>query len=179
MIDRVADALREAADELLLIANDPEAGSWLPGIRVERDVRPGLGSLGGIHSALVHARSAALVVAWDMPFVPAPLLASLRAAGEREGRAMVPESGSRRGVEPLCAYYTQALVAPIERCLDAGDLRVIAFYDDRLVGRLAATEVARFGDPAQLFMNVNTPSELELAEHHAATTDGGDRREEA
>ena len=30
VIDRVARALGEASDELLLIANDPEGASWLP-----------------------------------------------------------------------------------------------------------------------------------------------------
>ena len=52
IIDRVAGALRESADDLLLVANDAAAASWLPGVRVECDLRPGLGSLGGLHSAL-------------------------------------------------------------------------------------------------------------------------------
>lgn len=178
VIDRVADALAATTDELLLIANDPAAESWLPGVRVAPDVRPGCGSLGGIHAAIVHAGGPALVVAWDMPFVPAALLGELRALGERADAA-VPESGSRRGLEPLCAYYAPACVAPIERRLDAGDLRVIGFYDDVRVERLDAERVRRHGDPARLFMNVNTPDELALAERHASTTDGGDRRRQA
>lgn len=180
VIDRVAGVLAQTTDELLLIANSPSAHEWLPGVRVERDVRPGLGSLGGILSGVVHAGRPALVVAWDMPFVPAELLAALRELGEREhADAAVPESGSRRGVEPLCAYYTPACIAPIERQLDAQDLRVIGFYDDIRLVRLGADRVREFGDPAELFMNINTPDELALAEHHASTTDGGDHREEA
>jgi molybdopterin-guanine dinucleotide biosynthesis protein A len=183
VIDRVARALAETTDELLLIANDPAAAAWLPGVRVAGDVRPGCGSLGGIHAALVHAGGPALVVAWDMPFVPAPLLAALRALGERGGTdAAVPESDSRRGVEPLCAYYTPACIAPIERCLDADDRRVIGFYDDVRVARLAADAVRRHGDPARLFMNVNTPDELALAERHVSTlpaADGGHHRPQA
>lgn len=178
VIDRVADALAAVADDLLLVANDPAAASWLPGVRVAPDVRPGCGSLGGIHAALVHAGGPALVVAWDMPFVPAELLAELRALGE-QADAAVPESGSRRGLEPLCAYYGPACVSPIERRLEAGDLRVIGFYDDVRVARLDAERVRRHGDPALLFMNVNTPDELALAERHASTTDGGDRRRQA
>ncbi|HEX6537186.1 MAG TPA: molybdenum cofactor guanylyltransferase [Gemmatimonadaceae bacterium] len=183
VVDRVADALAATTDELLLIANDPAARDWLPGTRVAGDARPGLGSLGGIHAALVRAGTPVLVVAWDMPFVSAPLLAELRALGETADAA-VPESDSRRGVEPLCAYYAPACVAPIERRLDAGDLRVIGFYDDVRVARLAADRVRRHGDPARLFMNVNTPGELALAERHAreqpaSATDGGDRRRQA
>jgi len=180
VIDRVAHALTQTTDELLLIANDPSASTWLPGVRVERDVRPGFGSLGGILSGVVHAGRPALIVAWDMPFVPAGLLAALRELGERDhADAAVPESGSRRGVEPLCAYYTPACVAPIERQFERGDLRVVGFYDDIRLARLDAELVRGFGDPERLFMNINTPDELALAEHHASTTDGGRDRQEA
>jgi molybdopterin-guanine dinucleotide biosynthesis protein A len=178
IIDRVADALRASTDDLLLIANDDAADGWLPGVPRRADVRPGLGSLGGIHAALVHAGGAAIVVAWDMPFVPAALLGRLRELG-RGADAAVPESDSKRGVEPLCAYYTPACVAAIERRLDAGDRRVIAFYDDVDVRRLDAAAVARLGDPARLFMNVNTPEDLVLAERYASTTDGRRDRQEA
>lgn len=185
IIDRVADALRAVCDDLLLVANDPDASSWLPGVRCAPDVLPGLGSLGGIHAALAHARGPVLVVAWDMPFVTAPLLADLRALGTAPGvDAAVPESDSKRGVEPMCAYYGAACLAPIERRLAEGDRRVIAFYGDVRVALLGVEAVARHGDPARLFMNVNTPDDLALAEArfaeaYVSTTDGGRDRQEA
>ena len=139
-------------------------------------MRPGLGSLGGIHAALVHAGGAVLAVAWDMPFVPTGLLAALRAAGEGADAA-VPESGSRRGLEPLCAYYSAACVPAIERRLDEDDRRVVGFFEDVRVVRVEAGIVARFGDPSIIFMNVNTPDELGLAEEYASAPDGrGDRQ---
>jgi len=176
VIDRVAKVLGAVTDSLLLIANDPSAAAWLPGIRVARDVRPGIGSLGGIHAALVHAGTAVIVVAWDMPFVPEGLLAELRVLGE-DADVVAPESGSsRRGLEPLCAYYSPACIAPIERSLDADDRRVIGFFDQVRVARLVAEEVRRYGDPDRLFMNVNSPSELALAEQYASTADRDDHR---
>jgi molybdopterin-guanine dinucleotide biosynthesis protein A len=51
-------------------------------------------------------------------------------------------------------------VAPIERRLDAGDRRVIGFYDDVRLVRLPAETVATFGDPARMFLNINTPDDL-------------------
>lgn len=176
VIDRVADALRGAADALLLVANDPAAREWIPDLPVATDVRTNCGSLGGIHAAIVRAGQPVLVVAWDMPFVPAGLLRALRDAGARADAAL-PESGSRRGVEPLCAYYSPTCVPAIERRLDANDRRVVSFFADVRVRRLSEREVRRFGDPAVLFMNVNTPDDLALAERHAA--DGLDRRPEA
>jgi molybdopterin-guanine dinucleotide biosynthesis protein A len=176
VIDRVARVLGATTDSLLLIANDPGASAWLPDVRVERDVRPGIGSLGGIHAALVHAATAVIVVAWDMPFVPSGLLVELRSLGE-DADVVAPESGSsRRGLEPLCAYYSPACIAPIERSIEADDRRVIGFFDQVRVARLPAEDVRRFGDPERLFMNVNSPDELALAEQYASTADRHDHR---
>ncbi len=162
IIDRVADALRAAADPLLLIAADAAATTWLPGVRVMPDARRGDGALGGVHAALTHAGTDILLVAWDMPFVPAGLLRALRARGEALGvDAVLPESaGSGRGVEPLCAWYSTRCLAAVTAALDAGDRRVVAFHDKVRVARLAHDEVAAFGDPARLFGNVNTPDDL-------------------
>lgn len=178
VIDRAATALASATDELLLIANDAGASAWLPDVRTVADVRQGAGSLGGIYSALVHSDSAAIVIAWDMPFVPAELLRELRRLGETADAA-VPESDSRRGVEPLCAYYSPACVSPIERRLNSGDLRVISFYDEIRVARLPIDVVRRFGDPARIFMNVNSPADLDLAERYESPANGGRDRQEA
>jgi molybdopterin-guanine dinucleotide biosynthesis protein A len=176
VIDRVARVLGAATDSLLLIANDPSAAEWLPGVRVASDVRPGIGSLGGIHAALVHAGTAVIVVAWDMPFVPEGLLAELRARGE-DADVVAPESGSsRRGLEPLCAYYSPACIAPIERSIDADDRRVIGFFDQVRVARIDIDSVRKYGDPDRLFMNVNSPDELALAEQYASTADRDDHR---
>ncbi len=169
IIDRVAEALRESTDDLLLVANDPAADAWLPGVRVAPDVRPGEGSLGGLHAALSHAPGAVLVVAWDMPFVPAALLRRLRALGEDQAAdAALPESGSRRGLEPMCAWYAPACLPPITAALDRGDRRVIAFFDAINLARLPADDVASFGDPGHIFLNVNTAAELAQAEGNGA-----------
>jgi molybdopterin-guanine dinucleotide biosynthesis protein A len=174
IVDRVASALREVTDELLLIANVPEAASWLPGVRVEADVRTGFGALGGLHAALAHAQTDVVIVAWDMPFVSAALLGEMRRIADSGADASVPaleivdspdvvipeSDGSRRGVEPLCAWYSRRCLPAIERTLDAGDLRVIGFHELVRVQRLPLARVQDFGDPARLFSNVNTPLDL-------------------
>jgi len=178
IIDRVALALAQQTDDLLLVANDPDAGAWLPGVRTVADIHTGRGSLGGIHAALVRAGTPVMVVAWDMPFVPTFLLRELRRLGESGHDVAIAESGSRRGVEPLCAWYAPSCVPAIERALAAGRGEVISFFGDVRVARMPADEVAAHGDPARMFMNVNSPDELALAERYASTPDAGHRRPE-
>ncbi len=177
IIDRVAAALRESTDELWLIANSKEAERWLPDARVGADIVIGAGGLGGLHAALHHARRPVLVVAWDMPFVPAALLRRLRSLSDGAD-AVLPESPSRRGLEPLCAWYGLPCLGAIQESLDSGDHRMIGFLERLRVARLPGSSVAEFGDPGILFMNVNTPEDLTLAETYAATTGHHCRTEE-
>jgi molybdopterin-guanine dinucleotide biosynthesis protein A len=167
IVDRVAAALRASSDALLLAASPPDAPTWLPGVPVVPDALAGHGPLGGIHAALAHAGGPVLVVAWDMPFVPAALLVDLRALGERAGADAAvpgaPAGGAPDDVEPLCAYYDVGCLAPIERRLAAGARSLRGLLDDVCVARLDAARVAAHGDPAVLFANVNTPDDLERA----------------
>jgi molybdopterin-guanine dinucleotide biosynthesis protein A len=173
LAERVLRALRPLPVEPVLIANDPDAFPPL-GIEVRSDLRPGLGPLGGIHTALHWAaeagRPGALVVACDMPFVGSGLLAELLAradvgvAGAERAAVVVPESGGRRGAEPLCAYYDVACLAAIEARLARDDRRVVGFWEEVAVVRLPAAEVARHGDPERLFLNINTVADRERAE---------------
>ena len=74
IIDRVAKAIRVVTQNIVLVANAPDAEAWLPGVTVVRDTRPERGSVVGLYSALAGATDVRLVVAWDMPFVSADLL---------------------------------------------------------------------------------------------------------
>src|SRR5690349_18001647 len=162
IVDRTVDALRDAADELLLIANDPAIAEAIVGVPVRTDARRERGSLIGLYSALTYCADAALVVAWDMPFVSTTLLSALRRRGEATDAAVVPEGPS--GPEPLCAYYPKACLAVVERQIAAGNMRL-----SDLVGALprraafAVEEVREFGAPHRLFANFNSADDLVAA----------------
>ncbi len=167
ILDRTVDAVAWVTRSMpLLIANAPDAAAWRPELKTIADARPGCGTLGGIYTAVTaDAHEPVLCVAWDMPFLSGPLL---RALVDRFAQgvydAVLPESGGRRGVEPLCAVYGPACAAPIARRLEAGDLKAISFHPDVRVGILSLAEVRSFGDPDELFFNVNTPDDLARAE---------------
>ncbi len=164
ILDRLVGVMTAALGEPpLLVANAPDAGSWRPELRTVSDTRPGLGSLGGIYTAVVESPAPVVCVAWDMPFVSESLIREL-AGGLDHHDAMLPESGGRRGVEPLCAAYGPACREAIAECLAAGDLRAIGFHDRIRLGILPLGEVRALADPDLLFFNVNTADDLAKAD---------------
>lgn len=164
ILDRLVDAFVAALGELpLLIANVPEAGGWRPDLRVVPDLRPGLGALGGLYTAVQQAPAPVVVVAWDMPFVAPGLIRAL-AGGLGEADACLPESDGPRGLEPMCAGYGPACLPAIAATLDAGDRRAIAFHSRIKVGILSRDRVRAVGDPALMFFNVNTSADLAEAD---------------
>ena len=169
IVDRVIDAARSVASQILLVANDAEAARWLRGIRIARDLRPERGSIVGIHTALATTGRPTIVVAWDMPFVSRDLLALIAERGVNEPFAVVPEGES--GLEPFCALYTPGCLPFIAQAIDERDLRATAL-PSRFPSftRIPMTDIAAIGEPAQVFFNVNTADDLRRAEEIDAAT---------
>jgi molybdopterin-guanine dinucleotide biosynthesis protein A len=171
VIDRVAAALGTVvgSDRVIAIIND-EALAAQAGLPHRADTLRDAGAVAGVHAALLWARQrgavGALVVGCDMPFIePALLRALLDRAADCD--AVLPESDGRRGVEPLCAFYSVACIPAIEAAVARGDRRMIGFHADIAVQRLALDTVRTFGDPSRLFLNLNTPEDLATAERLA------------
>lgn len=111
ILDRLVESFTSALGTLpLLVANDPGAGSWRRDLPVVADERPGLGSLGGIYTAVVRGPAPVVVCAWDMPFVPPALIRCL-ADGLADRDACLPESGGA-GEWSRCAPPTVRPVGP-------------------------------------------------------------------
>jgi molybdopterin-guanine dinucleotide biosynthesis protein A len=156
--------LRAVTGEVRILCG-PEPRYLDRGVPVATDVVREGGPLAGILAGLAaSAGRPGLFLAVDLPAVPVPLLAGLveRAVG---WDAVVPVSP--RGPEPLCAVYGPACREPIRRRLSAGELKVGAFWPDVRVKHVGPEELAAFGDPGELFRNLNAPTDL-----------GDDRRRE-
>jgi molybdopterin-guanine dinucleotide biosynthesis protein A len=164
ILDRLVAVMTGAIGEPpLLVANAPGAENWRPDLRTIPDVRPGLGALGGIYTAVVEAPAPVVCVAWDMPFVSEALIRELASRLDSHD-AVLPESDGRRGMEPLCAAYGPACRDAIAESLAAEDLRAIGFHDRIRVGILPLAEVRTLADPEMVFFNVNTADDLAKAD---------------
>jgi len=131
------------------------------GVPVDADVVPGSGPLGGILTGLLRLGDGpGLFLGVDLPFVPVSLLARLLDLAEGYD-AVVPLSPA--GPEPLCAVYGSTCLAPVRRCLEAGDLKMTSFWRDVDVRQAGTDELAGFGPLDEVFRNVNTPADYERA----------------
>jgi molybdopterin-guanine dinucleotide biosynthesis protein A len=161
IIERVLAALAPAVDDVLVVTNTPDLYAFL-GLPMVADVLPEHGSLGGIYTGLRAATGqAALTVACDMPFLQ-PGLVRLVVARAGKGDVVIPRVGAQ--LETMHALYAKTCLPPMEECLRAGRLKITGFLDRVRVVEVPEDEVARFGDPAVIFMNVNTPADLARAE---------------
>ena len=116
---------------------------------------PAAGILGG---AAAYPGRRLLVLACDLPRVPPTLLAELARLPGADW--VVPRWGG--GVEPLCALYGPAALAALGRRVERGRLALHALFEEGLATRvLEGEELARFGEPGEIFLNLNTPEDWE------------------
>jgi molybdopterin-guanine dinucleotide biosynthesis protein A len=164
LIERVIDSLVPLTTEVLAVVARPEQATALrlpPSLRVVSDRYPGGGSLGGIFTGLeASAEPWSLVVACDMPFLNRELLRHLIAQSSNVD-AVVPCLGGQP--EPLHALYSKACLAPMERMLRAGDLKIAPLFEAVRVRYVDEETIDRI-DPRHLsFFNINTQADLEEA----------------
>lgn len=152
LVEHVAQRVFEAAGSVALIG-PPDRYAGLP-LTVIPDLRPGMGPLGGIETAL--AQTAAdwnLVLACDMPAVPVPFMTELlERAARLDAGCLVPVTPSGR-LQPLCAVYHRRCLPAFRTALDRGTRS--------LRDALAAVAALRHPvDSEALFANLNRPSDL-------------------
>ena len=173
LVDHAAALLDAVADEVVIVTRDEEGrrGPW----RVIRDEVPDRGPLVGLLNGLRAARYPhVLLLPIDTPLVTRHFLAYLRdiCAG---WDVVVPRW---RRLEPLVGAYARTCVPYLEAAARSGRGSLGDFIQSTplSVRILRTDEVARFGDPRWLFLNVNRAQDLEAAEarlRRAAVPAGG------
>ena len=157
MIEIVLERVAGLGDETILITNKPEEYAHL-GLPMFGDLYPETGPLGGIYTALHHAANPhVLIVACDMPWLNRPLLVYM--VGLREAADVVVPRWDKFP-EPLHAVYSKTCLEPMREKLEAGVLKITAFYGRVSLRFVEREEIARFDPEGRSFVNVNTPDDL-------------------
>jgi molybdenum cofactor guanylyltransferase len=169
IIERIVAAVRDLGSELMLITNTPADYTHL-GLPSYPDLIAGKGPLGGLYTALSHAKyDHLLVVSCDQPFLNAALLRYL--IGLREDYDVVVPLDAENYPQSMHAVYSKKCIEPIHQRLMADQLKMIGFFPDVHVREVAGEEIDQF-DPQRLsFFNVNTPEDLAEAQRLGLSLD--------
>jgi len=167
IIDRVAAALRPIVNSLVIVANSPDAASWLPGVRVVPDVLEGGGSAAGIHAALRATAQPTIVVAWDLPFVTTELLEAIVRAVNGAPDACVPAGRVAGEFEPMCGWYAPSCAGVIESEWAAGDRSLHGLLRRVSTVVVPPADIAKLGSAEGFFLNVNSEDDLARARRMA------------
>lgn len=161
------EALAPHFSNRVVIANDPAVSSTL-GLPGRPDQIAGLGPLGGLVTALAWARDegldGAFLLGCDLPLVTEALIGRILEHSSSGQKALVPESCGPLGMEPLCAVYSLACLAPAEEVLGEGRRSMKALLDR--VG-YSVVPMDSLGSEEALslaFRNVNTREEAREVE---------------
>jgi molybdopterin-guanine dinucleotide biosynthesis protein A len=158
ILERQLAALEGLVDRVFVVGGDPMAGG-VPFPAVVPDRLPSAGALGGLYTALCEADGPhVLVVACDLPFVTAALLAGLMTLADSECDAVVPRSTD--GLQPLCAVYARRLADDVRRRIESGHLKIQDLLGAIRVREFGPAEIAALDADDRLFFNVNTPEDL-------------------
>ena len=168
LLQRVVSQLSSFSSDIIVVtAGDKSPSRFIGGsrLRVVVDAYPGEGALVGLGTGLAASNSwHNLVVACDMPFLNQDLLRYMIQLSPGFD-LVVPRVGEL--VEPLHAVYAKSCLAPVERLIEQGNLRVDALFDLVKVRYVETDEIDRF-DPQHLsFFNINTRADLERAKQLA------------
>ena len=155
LVQRVLVRLAPQVDSVLISANrnrERYAGFGCP---VLGDTIPGYaGPLAGLQAALAHAGTPLLVSApCDSPFLPADLVARLRAALEAKAADLAVARAGGRVHRAFCLLRRE-LLPGLDAFLASGERRVGLWH-----ASLKVVEVD-FDDEAEAFANVNTLEDL-------------------
>ncbi|HXZ49319.1 MAG TPA: molybdenum cofactor guanylyltransferase MobA [Usitatibacter sp.] len=155
MVAHVIERLAPQVDEILVNANRNAAEYARFGHRVIADAIPGFaGPLAGFERGLAHASGTLVAtVPCDSPFLPADLVARLRAALERV-RADLAVAKTGAQAHPVFCLMRRSVHASLAEFLAGGERKI-----DRWYASLAVAEVP-FDDEPDAFLNINTREEL-------------------
>jgi molybdenum cofactor guanylyltransferase len=161
LIEVVRERVAGLGTELVVITNKPDEYAHL-GLPMYSDVYPNMGPLGGIYTAVYHARHPyTLVVACDMPWLNRDLLDYMIGL-RHQADIIVPRWD--KFPEPLHAIYSKACLPPILAQLQSGQLKVVRFYGQVQVHFVDRPAIEQFDKDGRSFANLNTPEELSRAE---------------
>jgi len=160
-VERIASELSTVASTVSLVGARQAYSSF----KNVSDIHQQWGALGGIHAALMAAKTEwAVIVACDLPFVTSGLVERLTTFISDTADAVVPIQPDGRP-QPVCALYRRTTCLPeIERLVAAGEHTPRALLAKVRTRYVEFVEISDLPAAEHFFFNVNRPEDLEKAQ---------------
>lgn len=159
LITYPVEILNEVCAEVIISANS-HSYDFL-GLPVIADQVPGGGPITGIYSGLLSsATDYNFVLSCDMPMISAGLLRHIIASA---GGCPAAIALHRDFAEPLCGIYHRSLIGELEDHIREGKFKLITFLEKIGARFIEIDDRLPFYHP-NLFLNVNTPGDVETGE---------------
>jgi molybdopterin-guanine dinucleotide biosynthesis protein A len=171
LLNRVVNVLSAFNGEIILVTAEdsslPDTFTYAKISKVQ-DLYPGKGMIGGIITGLSASKNFYnLVVAADMPFLNPVLIRYMNS--NAKGNDLVAYKNQNE-LEPLHAIYTKNCLPILEEIM-LKDRRIFELLGQVKVRYLSPAEINQY-DPKKIsFFNVNTESDLRIANEIAAKED--------
>jgi len=161
ILARIIDKLSPLSDDLYLVTNTPETYQMFNRPMVG-DIIPNMAALGGIFTAISHAKHTwVFVVACDMPLLNPQVVNGM--ASQRHGVDIVtPRLGNHP--DALHSFYAKNCLPAIENQLATEQLKVIGFFEKMRVRYLSMNDLQNYTADLNFLMNINTPEDLIVVE---------------
>jgi molybdopterin-guanine dinucleotide biosynthesis protein A len=171
LINRVINVLSAFNGEIILVTAEdsslPETFTY-PKISKVQDLYPGKGMIGGIITGLSASKNFYnLVVASDMPFLNPALIRYM--ISNAKGNDLVAYKNQNE-LEPLHAIYSKNCLPILEEIM-LKDRRIFELLGQVKVRYLSSAEINQYDTKKISFFNVNTESDLRIANEIAAKED--------
>ncbi len=159
-IELQIELLRKLFEKIVISANSQSEYKYL-NLPIIKDVYPDKGPLAGIYTSLINSSSFyTFMLACDMPFVDLELIKHLQELTQNYD-VVIPKS--KKGLEPLHAFYSKSCIDPIKKELDANNLRIISFFHHVNVKIVELDSLAASDNFKNAIKNLNTREEYEVA----------------
>jgi molybdenum cofactor guanylyltransferase len=155
------EVARGVTSDVRIVGDAAKFAKFAPAVE---DIFRNCGPLGGIHAALrASATDLNLILAVDAPFVPTQFLSYMidQAGKFSSVSAVIPRAAG--GWQPLCAVYRRSFAESAENALRIGQNKIDRLFDLLAIRVIDEDELVRAGFSVDIFQNLNTPKELEVA----------------
>jgi len=152
LIQHVHDTLSALFTRVCIVANDHDKYNFLAA-DVIADLVQDFGPMGGLYTALAHARSERIFFCGcDMPHMSRGLINYLvkLSADHDVVIPVVP-----KGYEPLHAVYSKQCLPFIKNSIEAGDKKIRSFFDRVNLRKVCVDEMRQFGEWQEMLFNIN------------------------